>query len=400
MNWTPSSENTDPTTDTFRNTPYTFQTEAFASYKEDIKKMADMGVNTARLYYHLGTTSQSDEVRDEFYKHGIWLIEPTTYPYFNAGITIAWSLVTETINHSKDHSTRLLWGAGNEWDVSGRQIFTQNLNGMAQYINSIDPNHPTISFISDTEIPGIYEQPTGNLTLSELIESIPNIDIWAVNGQSRGASLGNIFSQWESISDKPMIIGSYGTDSYDHSITNQNETIQSTFNLGLWNEIASNSVANSTNSIASGGLLSNWNDEWWISNVGTQDISSVTNNAHPDGYYDEEHTGIVDIDRNPKQAYYDLQQAFKPTLTNGFEITHFDSSNTLTFESERGVVYRVEYADNLMSNDWQTALGGIIAETNTTSWTDDGGFTDTPPSSADSRFYRIKATDRVFFVGD
>jgi Tol biopolymer transport system component len=62
---------------------------------------------------------------------------------------------------------------------------------------------------------------------------------------------------------------------------------------------------------------------------------------------------------------------------------------TVQWNSVLGKTYRIEYSSNM--KDWTTALNNWTATTVSSSWTDDGTMTRTPPSLAQRRFYRVVA---------
>jgi hypothetical protein len=171
--------------------------------------------------------------------------------------------------------------------------------------------------------------------LSGIIVSnwVPDVDVWGLNIY-RGSSFTDVFAQWQSISAKPLLIGEYGADSYDHRIMAENQPMQSGFDSGLWDEVYFNLAPQRTNGIASGALVFEWNDEWWKNgNPSIHDTSTETNNGQPDGYNDEEWFGIVNIQRIPKQAYYALQTLFAP---NGQSSIPLATNPALTAISSQG----------------------------------------------------------------
>lgn len=65
---------------------------------------------------------------------------------------------------------------------------------------------------------------------------------------------------------------------------------------------------------------------------------------------------------------------------------------TMTFQSQDGFVYQIDYRNNVWAGDWQVAQRGVIADGVSTSWTDDGSFTGI---LSGQRFYRVAVIDVV-----
>ncbi len=578
VNWGPASVGSDP-----KWNPEGYKQENYKWFKIDIPLMAKMGINSVRVYHDFGTGPDAIEILDEFYKYGIGVIMTTDSPLH--GDVANLDNITAVVNAYKNHPAMLMWSVGNEWDINyyygkfsnltDSQAFTEQA---AQLIHSLDPNHPVTTFIIDPlsnkylspdSAPWVDESTNSHSFLSNIVKTyVSNVDVWGLNIY-RNSSFTDVFSQWETISDKPMFIGEFGADSYNHLIGSQDETLQNDFDLGLYNEIHYNLASERTNGICSGSLVFEWNDEWWKNgSPSVHNITSEVNYGQPDGYNDEEHFGIVDIDRVPKEAFYGLKNIFafngyqnastndNPTLTinsynpnvweynglnmlidnktvysrggggaegrgfiigifdkdtgirmkdyrhfdtlflsqhqpmldylqsipngsivtvgisdstywnyninsirnylktmgstqidnvstqdgwamivqkggtvlsehytaNGmataqktfnlitnknadrrqavtelvpFHVTSLDKQNKITFESQKGIFYSIEYCDDLKTANWETAQRGILGVSTNTSWIDDGSFTKSLPTN---RFYRINAVDRAWLV--
>jgi hypothetical protein len=160
---------------------------------------------------------------------------------------------------------------------------------------------------------------------------VPSVDVWGFNVY-RNASFGDLFRQWESISAEPMFVSEFGADSYDHRTGSQNEAMQAAFDAGLWDEVFFDLSADRVRGVAIGALAFEFQDEWWKNgDPSAHDISGETNGGQPDGINDEEHFGVMTIDRTPKQAYTVMQSRF----TNGQAAVELDATPVLRAESQR-----------------------------------------------------------------
>jgi len=177
-----------------------------------------------------------------------------------------------------------------------------------------------------------------------IVTRCPNVDIWGINVY-RGASFGNIFSQWQSASAKPFYFSEFGTDSYNttsyslpysqppcyEDVRAQvnggsiNQGLQAGLAIGLWQEIKPQLSAIYTAKLCAGGLIHEFNDELWKVgswHVGLGGLGITTSyeiqdahglylpGSHPDSVANEEYFGLVDADRNPKMAFNDLQNYY------------------------------------------------------------------------------------------
>jgi hypothetical protein len=136
----------------------------------------------------------------------------------------------------------------------------------------------------------------------------------------RGASFGSLFSDWSSISAKPMFLAEYGADAYrtaslDLMDGSEDQSMQAGFDRGLWNQIVPNLSALNLFGICVGGVVFEWNDEWWKASA--QLGASVDNQenlgfaaSQPDNFSNEEWYGLVAIDRRVRQAYLNYLSDF------------------------------------------------------------------------------------------
>ncbi len=325
VNWSPASRGSDPD-----GAPEAFRA-GFAEWAgRDLPLMAQLGANTVRFYHDPGTDGGAREVLDACYRRGIKVMMPVDSPWHQdvanlgnvAAVVAAW----------KDHPAVLCWVVGNEWDINhyygsfaslgAAAAFTESA---AQLVKSLDAQHPVATVIADPHIPDYgnggphhdLDRQTapfsaGPFTSDLVATGVPSVDIWGVNIY-RGPGFTDAFAQWAAISTKPVFVGEFGADSYDHDTAAENQPMQAAFDARLWEELACELAANRAGGIALGGLLFEFNDEWWkTGGPGFHDVSNEVNYGQPDGRNDEEWFGIVDIDRNPKQAFATMQGRFAP----------------------------------------------------------------------------------------
>jgi hypothetical protein len=62
----------------------------------------------------------------------------------------------------------------------------------------------------------------------------------------------------------------------------------------------------------------------------------------------------------------------------------------LTFTTESGRTYYIEYADNLSSDSWQRAGGPLIGTGQAVTWKDAGAMAGGRPGPAGARYYRVR----------
>jgi hypothetical protein len=334
VNWSPSSIGS-------------VQADAVAEfvkwYKTDFQLMAQMGVNTIRVYHDFGTGADAIKILDEMWRNGIKVIMTVDSPAQGGSANLA--NISAVVNAYKNHPAILMWAVGNEWDINKyygtfstleqAAAFTEQA---AQLIKSLDANHPVTTLIADVNIPGVHPLSdesyagawSGPYTKDIVNTLVPSVDVWGTN-LYRGSSFQDAMAQWASISNEPVYIGEFGADSYDHRISAENQAMQAQMNAGLWDELYFNLSAERTNGVALGALAFEWNDEWWKSgSASSHTVSWETNYGQPDLTNDEEWFGIVDINRNVKQVYTTMQSRF----LNGQSAVQLDATPVITVTSQ------------------------------------------------------------------
>jgi len=368
---------------------YWLKKELVARASQDVQLMRDMNANTVRVYLDFYNDYEEDafliakQILDTFYNNGIMVI-----------MTVAGSKEdiengrhTTMVNMFKNHPAILMWSLGNEWNFNKYYGYasvsaaTAATNLAAQQIKAIDLNHPVSSSLGDkftlTNNACVVDEAGSNI--SAIVAACPNVDVWGINVY-RGYSFGNIFTQWQGVSAKPFYFSEFGTDSVNTvrftrlgtpcyptaggapyysdarvavSKANQDGTLdyitQSDTALGLWREIALQLPAVYSNKQCLGGLVHEFNDEFWkvgswhtgLQGLGVansyelDDYDGVSlSGLPPDGIANEEHFGVVNANRTKKPIYDTLQVYYRSKLQIVFPAVGNRGvyvNNTLTF---------------------------------------------------------------------
>ncbi|MFH1094293.1 MAG: glycoside hydrolase family 2 TIM barrel-domain containing protein [Candidatus Omnitrophota bacterium] len=323
---------------------YWFARQYKEYYATDIPLMKDMNVNTVRVYSHFGLEGEADlRILDELYYNGIMVI-----------ITVATSKedlensrYLEIVNMYKSHPAILMWSLGNEWNLERNKYYGYKtvseaalaIQNAALKIKEIDILHPVSSCLGDRFTDKVKEN-----TIAAILKKCPAVDIWGLNIY-RNRSFRDLFQQWKELSDKPMYISEFGTDSFNtkkYTCVNEfqavecsgvyDEDLQADFVIVLWDDITKNLSAVDADKICLGGLVHEFNDSLWkvgsyhVNLGGTVEYEDpdqgysyeeyntqgfVLIGGHPDDVANEEYFGIVDAQRRPKKIFYELKEYYE-----------------------------------------------------------------------------------------
>ncbi|TMM31500.1 hypothetical protein FDT66_05940 [Polaribacter aestuariivivens] len=273
----------------------------FSNLTQDLSLMKDAGINTIRVYEPIDDVNVLDEIN----KAGIKIIIGFGYNQ-NGKYDILSGTYIDYVNKYKNHNAILMWELGNEynyhpvWFENDIKNWYNAMNTAAEIIHQNDNHHPTTTA-------------HGELPDALALEMSPNIDVWGMNVY-RWDTPEEIFKQWSEISTKPMYLSETGGDSYMTISKNTykfgiNEKAQADATYNILRKSFENTAINS------GVTLFSFTDGWWKAGSNhTQDVGGWAPNSSGvpyDGTPNEEFWGIVDIDRNKKQAFKVVQQLYK-----------------------------------------------------------------------------------------
>lgn len=322
--------------------------------KKDAELMKEAGFNAVRFYAPSCDLEQTKEVIRILYDHGIYTIMSHWLGFWHYPAPFygdeefqkrVKSEVLDMVNELKSEPGLLMWILGNEnnysfsgkinpWPFPGSAdiesptekinrravIYYSFVNELAKEIKKVDKKHPV----------GL-----GNGELNQLdvaSEYAKDLDYLALIFY-RGKSFGNIFNSAKYMFDKPVLMSEMGCDAYDAYRKREAQSVQAEFLLSQWKDLYENSVFWDESGNCIGGVIFEWNDEWWKYNPSARDrweyhdtLGGWSNGAY---YFDikadrnlnmnEEWFGIVKFEKNeqgnyikiPRKAYYVLKEFFK-----------------------------------------------------------------------------------------
>lgn len=279
----------------------------FTNLTQDIALMQEAGINTIRVYAPI----DDKVVLDEIDAAGIKIIMGFGYNDSKDKFNIASGNYLNYVNTYKYHNAILMWELGNEynyhpdWFRGDIKNWYNALNTAADLIHKTDKTH-------------LVATAHGDLPDTLALSSCPNVDVWGMNVY-RWDNPEDIFSEWATLSSKPMYISESGGDSY-MTITKEgfekgeNQKAQAQANAKVLDKIFENQ------NICSGVTMFSFTDGWWkAGNPEKQDIGGWAPNSTGipyDGAPNEEFWGMVDIDRNKKVTFDIIKNKYNSVKTS------------------------------------------------------------------------------------
>jgi len=274
---------------------------SFTSIDQDLSLMVEAGINTIRVYAPIDDVA----ILDKIHAAGIKLI--VGFGFNQGGVfDIASGSLLDYVTKYKTHPAILFWELGNEYNYHP-EWFDGDINNWytalektAQMIHALDANHP----VSTAH---------GEIPTQEVLNENPSIDVWGVNVY-RWDLPASLIEEWKSRSTKPLYFSEAGADSYmtiekDGYAAGENQKAQADATGTILNQLFEDPE------IVSGVTLFSFTDGWWkAGNPNQQDVGGWAPNSSGvpyDGAPNEEYWGIVDIERNKKEAFYVLQKKYK-----------------------------------------------------------------------------------------
>lgn len=274
---------------------------SFDRLEEDLALMNEAGINTIRVYAPITEATVLDRIHDA----GIKVIIGFGYNQ-DGHFDILSGTFISYVNQFRHHDAILMWELGNEynyhpeWFENDMDNWYSAMNEAARLIHQHDPDRP----VSTAH---------GELPTTEVLERCPDIDVWGMNVY-RWDDPGSIFTDWSVISTKPMYLSEAGADSY--------MTIKSRgYDQGINEKAQADALTSILASvfehreICSGVTVFSFTDGWWkAGSPDTQDPGGWAPNSIGvpyDGAPNEEYWGVVDINRNKKEAFRVLQKYYR-----------------------------------------------------------------------------------------
>ena len=279
----------------------------WGSHLRDIDLMKEMGVRVIRTYYPITSKAFLDKLAE----NGIKVI--VGFPYFdntrNRGPDMLGGGYIDYIKKHKDHPAILMWSFGNDYNDLEREFdndvdnWYAALKEAARRTKEIDPSRKVTTAHGG--------MPSREVVKRFVKDGVSLIDVWGVNFYEND-HIEKAFEEWKGIlADKDIpeslqwYISETGTDSFDGRAGRESQPMQASVVERTWKKI----VAHADGKSFLGATFMTFSDEWW--KAGRPDRHETSGRAFSipeDMEVNEEWWGVVDINRNPKEAFYALRK--------------------------------------------------------------------------------------------
>lgn len=284
----------------------------------DFPMIKEMGANTIRTYK---ASDATEEALDAAYNNGLYVIMGYWVNYdsdfsdtqVRSGILNGFK---DMVRRWKDHPAVLMWAFGNEvslfssGDLKDWYTLLQEA-AQAAHAEEGESYHPVIGVEAGIQNIGVPELKSDDASLTAL-------DAWGVNSYLGYTFQGDFF-EYQSRTNKPLIMTEWGCDVLDARTFTENQEAQAEYLASQWDDIEANLVSNG--GVCLGGTLYAWSDEWWGYLPGSPYVHDNAGSWANNNYYDfgaepnmnEEWFGITSISpetyqKTPRQAYYVLKE--------------------------------------------------------------------------------------------
>jgi hypothetical protein len=320
----------------------------------DAKLMKKAGFNAVRFYRSGDNLEQTRKVIRKLHENGIYTVMGHWLGFWNYPCPFYGDKkfekrikreVVEMVKGLKDEDGLLMWILGNEnnYSFSGKvnpwtcaqveriedpalkvskkaEVYYRFVNKVTKAIKRIDKKHPVA--MGNGEL----------ITIDIASKYAKDIDILALIFY-RGKRFGNIFDFVRENFANPVLIAGVGCDAYDGYRNKENQDIQAECLLSQWIDLYKNTSFFKDNGNCLGGIIFEWNDEWWKYSPSDPSRWSYHDTAggwsNGSYYFDikaprnlnmnEEWFGIVSYEKDqdgnfikkPRKVYYALKEFFK-----------------------------------------------------------------------------------------
>ncbi|MBN2163207.1 MAG: cellulase family glycosylhydrolase [Pontiellaceae bacterium] len=263
-----------------------------ALWDRDFANLRLMGANVIRIY-GWATGADHQAFLDAAYNDGDqslyvlinkWINPATDWGNTNAvnALVEEWVAIADSL---KDHPAVMGFLIGNETNGQNgngyKTDFWAAMNRIAGAMKAVAPDKLVSVAITDA-----LDQVQSRDAL------MTNLDLWSLQIY-RGAGFGSFFSDYAARSSKPLVVTEFGYDAYDAALGGEfadGAVLPADAMEYLWSELRNN------RSVASGGCVFEYADEWWkAGSPYTHDAPTGWTAPFVDGEGNEEWWGLFRV---------------------------------------------------------------------------------------------------------